>query len=339
MIRVAIVGVGHWGPNLIRNFDNRMTSEVAWVIDRDAKRLAQVKTRFPGLAVSDDVASALNDPSVDAIVVATPTTTHHALVKKALEHGKHVMVEKPITSDAKDGLELCDLAEKVGKILMVGHLFLYNEGVRRVKKYLEAGELGRVYHVSMVRTNLGPIRLDVNAAWDLGSHDISIANYWLGGDPLTVSAVGGSWINPGIQDAVFATLRYPNQVLVNLHVSWLNPRKCRDITIVGERKMVTLDDMNLNEPLRIYDKFVTDDRTAAPLIDSFGSFRASVRDGDVFIPKVTLGEPLRIECEHFIECVRDRKPPLTGGRDAVGVVRALEALGRSMANGGREETV
>jgi predicted dehydrogenase len=260
-------------------------------------------------------------------------------VKAALEAGKHVLVEKPIATDSAQGAELVELAEKAGRVLMVGHLFLFNAGVRKVKQYLESGTLGRVYYVSMVRTNLGPIRMDVNAAWDLASHDVSIANYWLGAEPATVSAVGGAWINGGIEDAVFATLRYPNQVLVNLHVSWLNPRKSRDITVVGERKMITLDDMNLTEPLRVYDKFVTDDRTAAPFVDNFASFRASVREGDVTIPKVALGEPLRTECDHFIECVAQNKPPLTDGRMGNAVVRVLEALTRSVANAGREEKV
>jgi predicted dehydrogenase len=339
MIRVAVVGAGHWGPNLIRNFDNKLTSEVAWVVDRDAKRLEQVKSRFPHVSLAPEIEPALADPKVDAVVISTPTSTHYALVKAALAAGKHVLVEKPIATDSRQGAELCVLAEQAKRVLMVGHLFLFNAGVRRVKQYLDAGDVGRVYYVSMVRTNLGPIRMDVNAAWDLASHDLSIANYWLGGEPNTVSAVGGSWINRGIEDAVFATLRYPGDVLVNLHVSWLNPRKSRDITVVGEKKMVTLDDMNLTEPLRMYDKFVTDDRTAAPFVDNFASFRASVREGDVTIPKVALGEPLRTECDHFIDCVANDKPPLTDGRSANAVVRALEALTRSVANAGREERV
>ena len=339
MIRVAVVGAGHWGPNLIRNFDNKLTSEVAWVIDRDAKRLEQVKSRFPGVKVGAELEPALQEAAVDAVVISTPTSTHYPLVKAALAAGKHVLVEKPIATESKQGDELVALAEKAGKILMVGHLFLFNAGVRRVKQYIDAGDVGRVYYVSMVRTNLGPIRMDVNAAWDLASHDLSIANYWLNGEPVTVSAVGGSWINKGIEDAVFATLRYPGDVLVNLHVSWLNPRKSRDITVVGEKKMITLDDMNLTEPLRMYDKFVTDDRVAAPFVDNFASFRASVREGDVTIPKVALGEPLRTECDHFIECVAKNKPPLTDGRSATAVVRALEALTRSVANAGREERV
>lgn len=220
---------------------------------------------------------------------------------------------------------------------MVGHVFLFNVGIRYVKEHLES--LGRVYYIAMVRTNLGPIRADVNAAWDLAAHDVSIANYWLEGEPVTASAVGGSWINRGIEDTVFATLRYPEGVLVNLHASWLNPRKARDITVVGDRRMLTFDDMNLGEPIRLYDKRVDEQRIASQFIDTFGSFRSGVREGDVTIPKIPSGEPLRQECDHFLDCVINSKRPLTDGAEAARVVRVLEAIGRSAANAGREERI
>ncbi|TMA58334.1 MAG: Gfo/Idh/MocA family oxidoreductase [Deltaproteobacteria bacterium] len=339
MIRIAVVGAGQWGPNLIRNFHNRRTSEVAWVVDRDAGRLDQVRERFPDIQLATDPETVMADGRTDAVVIATPTSTHYALARRALAGGKHVLVEKPITADSTEAEELCSLASGAGRVLMVGHVFVYNPGVQRVRQLLAAGELGRVYYVSMVRTNLGPIRVDVNAAWDLASHDVSVANYWLGSAPLAASAVGGSWINPGVEDAVFATLRYPNDVLVNLHISWLSPRKTREITLVGDRRMLTFDDMNLSEPVRVYDKQVTEVRTPAPYIDSFASFRASLREGDITIPKVALGEPLKAECDHFVECIVDGKPPLTGGREAATVVRALEAVQRSMRAAGREEPV
>lgn len=339
MIRMAVIGAGHWGPNLLRNFHNPPASEVLWVADRDETRLKQVAARYPAVRTTTDVADVFGDGDVEAVVIATPTTTHYPLVKDALRAGKHVLVEKPITTDVAEGDELCRLADERGVVLMVGHVFVYNAGVQKVREYLEEGVLGRVFYISMVRTNLGPIRLDVNAAWDLASHDISIANYWLGSEPLAASAVGGSWINDGIEDAVFATLRYPNGVLVNLHSSWLNPRKSRDITLVGDKSMLTLDDMNLLEPLRIYDKGVTDETIQAPFVDTFASFRASVREGTISIPKVSLGEPLRSECDHFLECVSTGRQPATGGREALAVVRALEAISRSARNSGREEAV
>jgi predicted dehydrogenase len=338
-MRVAVIGAGRWGPNLIRNFEQRPASEVGWVVDRDSSRLTQVQMRFPGARVGSDVDAALADDSVDAVVIATPTSTHYALVKAALQAGKHVLVEKPITTRASEAIELGELARAAGRILMVGHVFVYNRAVQRVRQYLDDRELGPVHYISMVRTNLGPIRVDVNAAWDLASHDISIANYWLKAVPLTASAVGGSWINPGIEDAVFATLRYPDEVLVNLHASWLNPRKAREITISGEKRMLTFDDMNLAEPLRMFDKQVTDARTSSQYVDSFTSFRASIRDGDITIPRVPDGEPLRLECDHFLECITSGRQPLTGAEDGLAVVRVLEAMERSLRSGGREERV
>src|SRR6266446_7073858 len=339
MIRVAVIGAGQWGPNLVRNFHNKQTSEVVWIIDRDVARLEEVHAHFPDVQVAKDPEQALRDPSVHAVVVATPTSTHYALAKEALEARKHVLVEKPLTTEVKQGLGLLELATKYGLTLMVGHVFIYNPAVRKVKEYLDAGYLGNVYYVSMVRTNLGPIRVDVNAAWDLAAHDLSIANYWLNAEPLSVSAIGGTWINQGIEDAVFATLRYPQDVLVNLHASWINPRKARDITVVGEKRMLTFEDMNLNEPLRIYDKQVTDLRTRPIYVDSLASFHASVRTGDITVPKVPLGEPLATQCAHFLECIVTGKQPLTGGREGVAVVRALEAMQRSIRAGGREEQV
>ncbi len=339
MKRIAVIGAGHWGPNLIRNFHNRQQSEVTRVIDRDEARLAQVASRYPEILISVDAEDAFSDASVDAVVVATPTVTHYPLVKRALEAGKHVLVEKPIATRGDEADELCELADGAGRVLMVGHVFLYNGAVRAVKQYLDAGELGRVYYISMVRTNLGPIRADVNAAWDLAAHDISIVNYWLGADPLTVSSIGGSWINPNVEDAVFATIRYPDKVLVNLHTSWLNPRKARDITVVGERKMLTFDDIDLVEPIRIYDKYVSDEASPAGFVDTFATFRASVRDGDIRIPNVALGEPLKNECDEFIECLEKGTRPTSDGRVGARVVRALEALTRSTAAAGREEKV
>lgn len=339
MIRLAVIGAGRWGPNLVRNLHDRPRSEVRWVVDRDAVRLAHVRTRFPEARLAGDAAEALADREVDAVVVATPTSTHHALAKAALEAGKHVLVEKPIATSAREGEELCALAEGSGRILMVGHVFIYNPAVRAVKRYIEGGELGRLHYLSMVRTNPGPIRTDVNAAWDLAAHDLSIASYWLGAEPLTASAVGGAWNDEGLEDAVFATLRYPGGILVNLHVSWLCPRKSRDVTVCGERRMLTFDDLDLSEPLRIYDRPAAGEGADPAYVDSFAAFRASVREGEIVIPKVAAGEPLKEECDHFLECIAAGRRPLTDGRAGVAVVRALEAIGRSMRSGGREEIV
>jgi predicted dehydrogenase len=339
VIRVAILGAGHWGPNLIRLFDENRRASVSVVADRDADRLARVSARFSGVRTTDDALAAAVAPDVDAVVVATPTSTHFELARAALDAGKHVFVEKPIATSTADGEQLCALADAGDRVLMVGHVFLFNPGVLRVKQYLDDGALVDLHYISMERTNLGPIRPDVNAAWDLAAHDISIANFWLGAEPERVSANGSAWINPGVEDAVFATLIYPGNVLVNIHASWLHPRKSREIAVVGAERMLTFDDLNMTEPIRLYDKAVTDERREMGFVDSFASFRASVRDGDILTPKVQGGEPLGSEVEHFLACIDGAEQPRTPGRQGVAVVRALEAISRSLAAGGAPEDI
>jgi predicted dehydrogenase len=339
MIRIAVLGAGRWGPNLIRNFHEADQAQVVVVADPRGPRLDQLREHFPGVEVVAEAQAAIERPDVDAVVVATPTVTHGELARQALEAGKHVLVEKPITTDGDQGEALCQMAEGTGRILMVGHVFLYNPAVRAIKERLDAGDCGRLYHLSAVRSNLGPIRMDVNAAWDLAAHDISIFDYWLGRGALTASAVGGAWINPGIEDAVFLTLRYPDDVLVNVHASWLHPRKSREVTVVGDRRMLTFDDMNLSAPVCIYDKGVTEDRTMAEWVDDFTSFRASIREGTVTQPEIPPGEPLRAECLAFLEAIRTGKAPDADGRTGVQVVRTLEAIDRSLRAHGREEQV
>jgi len=335
---VAVLGAGQWGPNLIRNFHTHETSRVAWVIDRDPSRLELTRQRYPDVRVASDPALAFEDPEVDAAVIATPTVTHYELAARALRAGKHVLVEKPIATSVSEAEDLCALAEGQGLVLMVGHVFLFNRAIQRVREYLVEGAIGKVFYLSMIRTNLGPIRMDVNAAWDLAAHDIAIANYWLDSRPETAAAQGGSWINAGIEDAVFATLSYPNGVMANLHVSWLNPRKVRDITVVGEKGMLTFDDMNLSEPLRLYDKGVTDQRTPG-FIDTFASFRTSIREGEIRIPRIGASEPLKAECEHFLHCIATGARPLSNGWSGAAAVRVLAAMTRSLANGGHREAV
>jgi predicted dehydrogenase len=339
MIGVAVVGAGHWGPNLIANFERSGRSRVVAVVDRDEQRLSTVAARFPSIRTSSDFASILSDSSVEAVVIATPTRSHFELARAALAHGKHVLVEKPLTDSLATSRELCQLARQTDRVLMVGHVFVYNAAARRVKEYIAAGDLGRIYYISMVRTNLGPIRVDVDAAWDLAAHDIALASHWLDAEPATVSAAGGAFINRGIADVIFATLRYPADVLVNLHASWLNPRKARDITVVGDRRMLTFDDVDLAEPLRLYDKQVGDERSRPGFVDSFQSFRMSVHDGEISVPRVEPSEPLRNECEHFLDCVIEGKQPLSGAVQGLAVVRVLDALSHSLREGGREVAV
>jgi len=333
MLEIAVIGAGHWGPNLIRNFDNRLRSRVRWIIDRDESRLEAAAKRFPDAQLGTDVEAVFADRTLDAVVVATPTDTHAALVRRALEVGLHVMVEKPLTADSVSARELSALAEEQGRVLLVGHVFVYNPAVRWVKQRMDAGELGRIYYISSARTNLGPIRTDVSASWDLAAQDIAIFNYWLDGPPISASARGHAWINPGLQDAVFATFRYPGDILVHLHVSWLNPRKVREITVVAEDKMLSYDDMDAMEPIRLFDKRVN---VEEEFVDTFSGFRSVVHTGDITIPPVRMGEPLGAECMHFLDCIENGETPNTGGPEGVEVVRALEAMDRSMSQGGKE---
>ena len=341
MINVAVAGAGLWGSNLIRLFNNDVTSKVKWVVDRDPEKLKRVTTFFPNVHATTDWDQAISDQDVVGAVVATPPSSHYSLAEHALKNGKHVLVEKPLTTSSSDAEALCLLAEGSNRLLMVGHTFLYNAGIRRAKKYVSDGTLGAIHYIAMVRTNLGRFQADANVAWDLAAHDVSIANYWLGSTPSTVSAVGLSLVNPGVEDVAFITFRYPEGELVNSHVSWLHPLKTREATIVGESQMLTWDDMDIRAPVRLYDKGVSGDTPQADpgLVDSMSWFRSSVREGDVIIPRIELDEPLKVECEHFLACVSNGQEPRTPGRDGLTVVRVLEAVQRSMAQGGREEGV
>ena len=329
---MALIGVGYWGPNLVRLLRDNPRSHVRFVIDRDADRLARVEERFGYLPTTTSVEAAFGDPAVQAVVIATPTATHYELARRALEAGKHVLVEKPLATTTEHGRALVELAREKGLVLMVGHVFLFDAAVLYVKRLIERGDLGAIQYVSMVRTNLGPFRHDVNAAWDLAAHDVSIVNHWLDAVPESVSATAESWINPGVEDLAFATLRYPGDRLAHLHCSWLNPRKVRDYTIVGEDKMVTVDNVSLDEPVRIYDKTVAEPEDE--VIDSFVAFRSSIREGDMVVPRIPVAEPLRDEVEHFLACVEGDEEPRAGGTVGLDVVRVLEAVGRSVEQGG-----
>ena len=337
MIGVAVVGAGHWGPHLIRNFNDNLSSRTLWVVDQAEPRRKAISERFPEVTVSERLEDALEDDRVDAVVIATPTSTHSTIVEASLRSMKHVLVEKPITNSLSAAKELCAIADSLDLVLMVGHVFLFNPAILAAKAYIDQGELGELKYLSMTRTNLGPVRVDVNAAWDLASHDVSIANYWLDATPSAVSASGGSWLNPGVQDVVFATLRYPNDVVVNVEASWLNPRKRRLISAIGGERMLTVDDMDLNEPLRIYNKGILE--TSSEVTDTFAGFRSQIREGEVLIPHVTTGEPLKAECDSFLARIRGEGNPLSDGWAGADVVATLEAIDRSIAHRGAEQEV
>lgn len=330
MINAAIIGVGRWGPNILRNLLSMDNVRVVKVCDLDAVRLSAIKKRFPGIPTTTRTEDILGDSAVDCTLICTPVATHYELAEKALSSGQHVFVEKPLAASSGECLRLIELAGQKQRIVFVGHTFKYNAGILAAKNYIESGELGDIYLIDANRTNLGPVRYDVNALWDLAAHDISIFSYWLGGQPLSVSAHGACYLNKNVEDVVYATFNYPGGVVAHVHASWLNPRKIREITVVGSKKMLVWNDMNLSEPIRIYNKGIDKGESYQ---DTFESFRLSIREGEVIIPSIQLNEPLMAECSHFIECVRLGSPPLTGGLDGLNVVAALEAATDSMRRG------
>lgn len=341
-LRVAIVGAGYWGPNLIRNFDTHQQSEVVAVCDSDPGRRARLATAYPHLAIVDDAAGVFADPSVDAVVIATPTATHYPLARAALEAGKHVLVEKPVATTPAEAFALDALARERGRVLLVGHVFLYNLAVQRLKQIVADPEFGEVYYLHARRTNLGPVREDVHAGWDLASHDLSMLLYLKDALPVEITASAQQWIRQGVPDVVFATLYWADGTMAHLHTSWLDPQKVRELTVVGSKRMVTFDDMNLSEPIRIYQKgFRRVDDTPAhkPVVDTFGSFRVELVQGDVIIPSLSSGEPLRLECQAFLDAVRTGQRPLADGVIAARVVQLLAAMDRSIAEGSRKVAV
>lgn len=333
-VRIGVIGFGQWGPNHVRNFSLQDGVEVVRVCDASDVRLKAAQKFLRGVAVTANPDEIIRAVDIDAVVVATPTGTHHALVKAALEAGKDVFCEKPLARTSVECIELAELAAKHGRILMVGHVFLYNPGVLHLKTDLDRGELGRVYYMDAVRTNLGPVRKDVGAIYDLASHDISIFNFLLGTRPLEVSATGNSVLQSGIEDVGFLTLYYPGNIVCHAHTSWLNPRKVRQLTVVGDHKMAVWDDMNNLEPIRYYDKGVTADHYS-----SFGEFQLILRDGQITIPKVKMFEPLQRQDAEFIDCVRTRRTPEADARVGLAVVRVMEAAMESLKNHGRAAPV
>lgn len=329
MIRLGIIGVGGWGKNLLRNFQEQPEAEVVIASDLVESRLNVARTKYPNMAITDDYRQILQDSAIQGVVVATPGGTHFRIVRDCLQAGKDVFVEKPMALTGRDCRELCELAAEKDLILMVGHLLLYHPGVIKLKDELQADTIGDLYYLYSQRVNLGKIRRSENSLWTFAPHDISVALYLIGFDPLAVSAHGESYIQEGVADVVFATITFPGKVLAHIHVSWLDPHKVRRITIVGSKKMMVFDDMESSEPIKIYDKGVPE----AIQYDTYGEY-LHLRYGDVQIPWVKAGEPLKVETGHFIECVKERKTPLTDGWNGLKVVRVLEAAQQSLEAGG-----
>ncbi len=332
-IRLGVIGCGYWGPNLIRNFMALSEADVVCVADTKQERLDHMKGLYPKIETTKDYTDFFY-MNLDAVVLATPPASHFQIAKTCLERGLHTFVEKPITLNSRDAKELVELADEHGLTLMVGHTFEYNPVVRKVKEIIDSGELGKIYYIDAMRLNLGLFQPDLNVLWDLAPHDLSILLYLLGKEPISVSARGGDCIFKGKHDVAYMHLKFPDNILAHVHVSWLDPNKVRRYTVVGSKKMLVYDDVESLEKIKIYDKGVE----TPPYTDSFGDFQCSYRYGDVTIPHIRFTEPLRIESQHFIDCILKRcDEPLSSGRDGLKIVKILETAQKSLDNGGDNE--
>jgi predicted dehydrogenase len=318
---LALAGLGPWGRNLARNFDD--LAELRWLCETDPDKRAAAASRYPGTRTTAHLDEALDDPAVEAVVIATPVPTHYALARQALAAGKHVFVEKPPAMRADEMEELCALASERDLVLMPGHLLLYHPGVRKLKQLVDAGELGEVLCLYGQRQNLGVIRKDENALWSLGVHDLSVILYLVEEEPAEVWARGNAFLNPGVEDVVFCYLSFPSGKIAHMHLSWLDPHKLRKMTVVGSEKSVVFDDMELERKVTIYEKGPWQPA------ETYGEWRT--RTGDIFSPKIANDEPLRLECEHFVALVAGEGNARKAASDGLAVVRTLEQLQNSLA--------
>ncbi len=321
-VTVGLAGLGYWGPNLARNFDDLPGAELAWLADVDRERLARYGARFPQARTTTRFDDLLEDESIDAVAIATPVLTHAELARAALRAGKHVFVEKPLALGAAEADELVALAEERDLVLLPGHLLLYHPAVAKLKELIDAGELGDVLYLYGNRQNLGQIRRDENALWSLGAHDLSVILHLVREEPAEAWARGESYLREGVEDVVFCYLRFPSGVVAHMHLSWLDPHKMRRMTVVGDRKMAVFDDMELDRKVTVYDK------AAEQPTETYGEWRT--RTGDISIPKIANDEPLRLECQYFLALVRGEGDARPASANGVAVVRALEELQRSL---------
>ena len=333
-MRVGVIGCGYWGPNLIRNLlENRKCTGVT-VCDPDPASLARARHRFPTVECVGSVDELLRDRAVEAVLIATPVTTHFALARACLRSGRHTFVEKPLTSTAAEAEELIRIADRAGVTLMVGHTFEYSPPVVKIREIIESGTMGEIFYISAIRVNLGIHQRDVSVVWDLAPHDLSMLFYWLGEVPAAVTMTDGAFVQPLISDVAFINLQFESGKIANIQASWLSPSKLRQTTIVGSHKMLIYDDTNAMERVKVFDRGVEfkDPQT-------FNEFTLTYRTGDIVSPQVSAAEPLGIEMDHFLECARSGATPRTDGQSGLRVVRVLEAIERSGRNGSRLEPI
>ena len=329
---IAVVGLGYWGPNWVRNLYQLRCAKRLIACDLDRSRRERMRSLYPGIELSERFEEVLDDPDVQGVIIAAPVSTHYPLARRTLEADKSVLVEKPLAMSRSEAADLVRLARDRGRILMVGHTFEYSAPVLKAQELIASGDLGEIFYISSVRANLGLFQRDVNVAWDLATHDISIILKLMGGRvPTAVSCQGQSHYQDNVEDVAMLTLYFARNVIAFIHVSWLDPNKIRRTTIVGSRKMLVYDDTATQEKIRIYDKGVTVHR----YYDDFGDFQFSYRYGDIQIPRIDESEPLRSECAHFAECIRTGATPNTDGLSGLRVVSVLEAANLSLRQGGR----
>lgn len=335
-ISIGVIGCGYWGPNLLRNFAENEGAELRWLCDVDERRLASLGRRYPAVRTAVDYRKLLADPTLDAVVIATPVATHFQFAKEALAAGKHVLVEKPFTASAREAEELIELAERQGLCVMVDHTFIYTGAVRKMKETVESGELGELLYFDSVRINLGLFQRDINVVWDLAPHDLSIMDFIIERQPEAVTATGSSHIERGIENIAYVMLRFSDEFIAHFHFNWLAPVKIRRTLLAGSRKMIVYDDIEPTEKIRIYDKGVTTSKSADPA-DREAAYRTlvSYRTGDVWVPKLDSTEALTYVCEEFLSSIREARQPLTDGHAGLRVVRLLEAAQQSIKEGGR----
>jgi predicted dehydrogenase len=326
-MRIGVVGLGYWGPNLARNFDRLPDTELAWICDASDDARARWSREFPAARTSADLAELLADVSLDAVAIATHVPSHAELAERVLEAGKHCFVEKPLAQSVAEAERVVDAAEQAGRVLMVGHLLEYHPGVEKLRELVASGELGDVRYIYGNRLNLGKLRADENALWSLGAHDVSVVLRLADEEPYECRAVGESYMREGVEDVVFCYLRFPSGLAAHLHLSWLDPHKERRFTVVGAKRMATFDDMEIERKVTVYDKGFDQD------FSSYGEYIA--RSGDIHSPRISNEEPLRIECRHFVDRVSDGAEPRSGAESGLRVVRVLEALQRSLEESSR----
>jgi predicted dehydrogenase len=332
-IRMGAVGCGYWGPNVIRNLESLEGVQLSSICDADVRRLALVAARYPRARTTTRATDVLEDPTIEAVYIATPVSTHYELVKRALSTGKHVLVEKPLATTIEQAEELADLAMRRRVTLMVGHTFVFSPPVRKIKQLIDSGQIGPIYYIETTRVNLGLFQKDASVIWDLAPHDVSILIYWLGELPCRVSARGRSFHGDGLEDVAFMTLEFPSGILAQIQVSWLAPSKLRRTSIVGRQQMIVYDDLKPVEKVKVFDRGI--DRQPA----SFGEFQLTYRSGDILIPRLEATEPLYLECCHFLECIHSGREPDASPRLGADVVRVIQAVERSLRTDGEPALV